>query len=181
MDIPRIDQPGSSPSDGLSRRTVVSASATGLALALLARSISQASAQDATPAAEGGMPAGIAATPLTNIPIPTADVPAGGFTLSIARLTFEVGSESPESTLAYPEIAYVESGTLMCPGGAPRYIIAADGSVREIGEGEFPVNTGEAIYVPPEVLDGGRNDGPDTLSLLIIDLLPMEEMATPSA
>jgi quercetin dioxygenase-like cupin family protein len=177
----RFDNPVSSPSDGISRRTVVGASATGLALALLARSVTQTAAQDATPAAEGGMPEGLAATPLTNIPIPAADVPAGGFTLSIARITFEPGAESPESTLAYPEMAYVESGTLMCPGGATRYIIAADGSVREIGEGEFPVNTGETVYVPPGVLDGGRNDGPDKLSLLIIDLLPKEEMATPSA
>jgi quercetin dioxygenase-like cupin family protein len=127
------------------------------------------------------MPAGVAATPLINIPVPATDVPADGFTLSLARITFEVGAVSPESTLAYPEIAYVESGTLICPGGAPRYIIAADGSVREIGEGEFPVETGEAIYVPANVLDGGRNDRPEQLSLLIIDLLPMEAMATPAA
>jgi mannose-6-phosphate isomerase-like protein (cupin superfamily) len=171
----------SASSDGLSRRTVVGAGTTGLALALLARSISQATAQDATPAAEGGMPAGVAATSLINIPVPATDVPADGFTLSLARLTFEVGAVSPDSTLAYPEIAYVESGTLICPGGAPRFIIAADGSVREIGEGDFPVETGEAIYVPANVLDGGRNDGPEPLSILVIDLLPMEAMATPAA
>ena len=64
-------------SAGVSRRTIVGASATGLALALLARSVSQATAQDATPAA-GGMPAGLAAFPLTNVPYPAADVPAGG-------------------------------------------------------------------------------------------------------
>ena len=181
MNSPRFENLVSSSSDGLSRRTVVGASATGLALALLARSFSQTAAQDATPAAQGGMPEGLTAMPLTNIPIPAADVPAGGFTLSLARLTFEPGTEAPVGTLAYPEIAYVESGTLMCPGGATRYIIAADGSVREIGEGEFPVNTGEAVYVPANVPDGGRNDGPDKLTLLIIDLLPMEEMATPTA
>jgi quercetin dioxygenase-like cupin family protein len=165
----------------LTRRTLLGAGTTGLALALLARTVSQAAAQDATPAAQGGMPEGLAAFPLMNIPVPAEDVPAGGFTLSIARLTFEPGTEAPVGTLAYPEMAYVESGTLMCPGGATRYIIAADGSVREIGEGEFPVNTGETVYVPPGVPDGGRNDGPDKLSLLIIDLLPKEEMATPSA
>jgi hypothetical protein len=181
VNTPRIDTPVSSPSDGLSRRSVVGASATGLALALLARRLSQAAAQDATPEAEGGVPGGIEATTLINIPIPAADVPAGGFTLGLARITFAPGAESPVSTLPFPEIAYVESGTLMCPGGPTRYIIAADGTVREIGEGEFPVNTGEAIYVPTNVLDGGRNDGPGTLSLLIIDLLPTEEMATPSA
>ncbi len=181
MNTSRFDTPSSSPSDGLSRRTVVSAGASGLALALLARSYSRAAAQEGTPAAEGGMPEGVAATGLTNIPIPAADVPEGGFTLSVARLTFEPGAVSPESTLPFPEIAFVESGTLMCPGGAPRYIIAADGSVREIGEGDFPVNTGESIYVPPGVLDGGRNDGTEQVSILIFDLMPTEEMGTPSA
>jgi quercetin dioxygenase-like cupin family protein len=182
VNAPRIDTPASSPSDGLSRRTIVGASATGLALALLARSISQVTAQESTPAAGGGMPEGLSATGLINIPILAADVPAGGFTLSLARVTIAPGAVSPESTLPFAEIAYVESGgTLMCPGGAPRYIIAADGSAREVGEGEFPVETGEAIYVPPGVLDGGRNDGTETLSLLVIDLMPMEEMATPSA
>lgn len=181
MNASRFDDAVVSEPVGLSRRTIVGASATGLALALLAKSLSQASAQDATPAAEGGMPEGVAATPLTNIPIPAADVPAGGFTLGLTRITFEPGAVSPESTLAFPEIAYVEAGTLICPGGAPRFIIAADGSVREVGEEEVTVNTGEAIYVPPNVLDGGRNDGTEQISLLIVDLLPMEEMATPSA
>ena len=181
MNTSRFDTPGSSPSDGLSRRSVVGAGATGLALALLARSMSQATAQEGTPAAEGGMPEGISATGLTNIPILPEDVPEGGFTLSVARLTIEPGAVSPESTLPFPEIAFVESGTLMCPGGAPRYIIAADGSVQEIGEGEFPVETGEAIYVPPGVLDGARNDGTEPVSLLIFDLMPTEEMGTPSA
>jgi quercetin dioxygenase-like cupin family protein len=160
---------------------VVSAGATGLALALLARSISQAAAQDATPAAEGGMPEGLAATPLTNIPIPAADVPAGGFTLSITRVTLEPGTVAPETTYTFPELAYVESGTLTCPGEAPRYVIHADGSVEEVGAGDITVNTGETIYVPPGVLDGARNDGTEQLSALVIDLLPMEEMATPSA
>jgi quercetin dioxygenase-like cupin family protein len=178
-----VHTPVETPADAgnLSRRTIIGASATGLALALLARSVSQAAAQEGTPAAEGGMPEGVAATGLTNIPIPAADVPAGGFTLGVARITFEPGANSPESTLPFPEIAYVESGTLTCPGGAPRFIIAADGSVREIGEGEFPVETGESIYVPPGVLDGGRNDGTEAMSILIFDLIPMEEMATPAA
>jgi quercetin dioxygenase-like cupin family protein len=181
VNTPRIDNLVSSPSDGLSRRSVVGAGATGLALALLARTISQATAQDATPPAEGGMPEGLAFTALTNIPIPAADVPAGGFTLSIARITFEPGTTAPETTYTYPEMAYVESGTMMCPGEAPRYLIHADGSVEEVGAGDITVNTGESIYVPPGVLDGARNDGTEQLSVLVIDLLPMEDMATPSA
>jgi hypothetical protein len=94
---PRIEHPGSSPSDGLSRRAVVGASATGLALALLARSVNQSAAQDATPAAEGGAPEGLAVIGESSIPIPAADIPAGGFTVYILRLTVEPGSSAPAS------------------------------------------------------------------------------------
>jgi quercetin dioxygenase-like cupin family protein len=178
-----IPTPVETPDDAgnLSRRTMIGASATGLALALLARSISQTSAQEGTPAAEGGMPEGLAITPMTNLPIPAADVPAGGFTVSVYRITLEPGAEAPVSSAAYPTSGYVESGTLTCPGGAPRFIIAADGSVREVGDEDVIVNTGEAIYIPPDVPDGARNDGTDLVSILAVDLIPMEGMATPSA
>ena len=163
-----------------SRRVVLGASATGLALALLARSVSQAAAQEATPAAEGGMPAGVAATPLISAPIPAADVPSGGFTMSITRVTFEPGSISPVSANAQARLAYVESGTLICPGEAPRFLIAADGTVQEYGAEDMIINTGEAIYIPPNVPDGARNDGAELLSVLLVDLVPMEGMATPA-
>jgi quercetin dioxygenase-like cupin family protein len=181
VNTPRIDDPVSSQSDGVSRRTVVGAGATGLALALLARSFSQAAAQEATPAAEGGMPPGVAATPLINAPIPAADVPSGGFTMSIARVTFEPGSSTPVSAADRARVAYVESGTLICPGEAPRFVIAADGTVTEYGAEDITINTGEAIYIPPNVPDGARNDGTELLSVLLVDLVPTEEMATPSA
>jgi hypothetical protein len=167
-----------------SRRLILGASATGLALAVLARSLSQATAQEASPAAEaspsaGGLPPGLGITPLINIPIAEADVPAGGFTLSLWRLTLEPGSDVPASSVQYPEMAFVESGTLICPGARPRYLIHADGSAGEVGDEDVIVNTGEALYVPPNVLDGARNDGSEKLSALIVDLLPMEGMATP--
>lgn len=177
-----IHAPVEAPADGdiLSRRTVLGASATGLALALLARAFSQAAAQEGTPAAEGGMPEGLSVTPMTNVPFPAADVPTGGFTMNVFRVTFEPGAESPVSSNPYPRNAYVESGTLICPGGAPRFVIAADGSVQEVGDEDVTVNTGESIYVPPNVLDGARNEGTELLSVLIIDLVPTEEMATPT-
>jgi mannose-6-phosphate isomerase-like protein (cupin superfamily) len=53
--------------------------------------------------------------------------------------------------------------------------------VADVGAGDITVNTGESIYVPPGVLAGARNDGTEQLSVLVIDLLPMEDMATPSA
>jgi len=181
VNTPRIDPAVSSELDGLTRRTVVGASATGLALALLARSFSQAAAQDATPAAGGGLPEGMAIIGSSNIPIPAADIPAGGFTLSIARLTLEPGKTIPASSVPHAGLDHVETGTLICPGGAPRFLVAADGSVREVGDEDVTVNLGESIYIPPNVADGARNEGTDLLTILHIEFIPTAEMATPSA
>jgi len=181
VNIPRIDPAVSSEPDGLTRRTVVGASATGLALALLARSFSQAAAQDATPAAGGGMPEGLGVIGTSNIPIPAADIPAGGFTVSILRLTLEPGATAPASSVPHAGLDHVETGTLTCPGGAPRFLVAADGSVREVGDEDVTVNLGESIYIPPNVADGARNDGTDLLTILHIEFIPTAEMATPSA
>jgi quercetin dioxygenase-like cupin family protein len=181
VNTPRIDPLVSAASDGLSRRTVVGASAIGVALALLARSVSQAAAQEATPAPEGGLPPGVGIASLIDIPIRLEDVPSGPFKVSLYHLTLEPGAVIPQSSFPYPNTVYVESGTLICPGQGPRYIISADGSVREVGDEDAVINTGEAIYHPPDVIDGAENRGTDVVSLLAVDLVPMEEMATPSA
>ena len=182
MNTPRTESFVSAPSDGLSRRTVVGASATGLALALLARSLSQTAAQEATPAAEGGTPEGLTVLGESSIPIPAADIPPGGFTVYILRLAVEPGGSAPASSVPHPSLDHVETGTLICPGGAPRYVIAADGSVREVGDEDVTVNLGESIYIPPNVPDGARNDGTDLLTILHIEFVPTEGgMATPSA
>ena len=180
MNAPRIDPAVSLEPGGLTRRTMVGAGATGLALALLARTMSRAAAQDATPA-EGGMPEGFAVIGASDIPIPAADMPAGGFTLSIVRFTLEPGKTVPASSVSHPGVDHVETGTLICPGGAPRFLVSADGSVREVGDGDVTVNLGESIYVPANVPDGARNEGTDLLTVLHIELIPAAEMATPSA
>ncbi len=97
-------------SAGLSRREVVGSAATGLALALFARAYSQAAAQEATPAAEGGLPPGMAVIPVINVPIPAADVPAGGFTLSIYRFTLEPKAVIPNSTFPFPASRMLSPG-----------------------------------------------------------------------
>jgi hypothetical protein len=181
VNSPRIDPPVSSEQDGLTRRTMVGAGATGLALALLARSMSRAAAQDATPAAEGGMPEGFAVIGASDIPIPAADIPAGGITLSLFRFTLEPGESLPASSVPHPGIDHVETGTLICPGGAPRFLVTADGSMREVGDEDVTVNLGESIYVPANVPDGARNEGTDLLTVLHIELIPAAEMATPTA
>ncbi|MCD6057784.1 MAG: Cupin domain [Thermomicrobiales bacterium] len=182
MNTPRIDTPVSSPTDGLSRRIVVGASASGLALALLARSFSQTNAQDATPAAEGGEPDDIVVVASSTVPVPVADVPAEGFSVGITRLTLEPGGSSPASSVPHAAIDHVETGTLICPGGAPRFLFATDGSMQEVGDGDITVSVGESLYIPPNVPDGARNEGTDLLTVLRIELIPLEGgMATPSA
>lgn len=174
MKTPPCDGRRVSDCDGVSRRAVMGAGAAGLALAMLVRNLSVKAAQDATPEAEGGMPGGVEAFPLIDIPVPEADVPAGGFKLSYYRVTLEPGAVVPNSTLPYPSSLYVESGVLICPGAAPRFLIRADGSVEEVGDEDVTVNTGDGLYVPPNVLDGGRNDGTDKVSILLVDLIPLE-------
>jgi hypothetical protein len=179
MDTRRSDDSGPVRSDGVSRREVLlGIGAGGLTIALFARGIEAVAAQEATPSA-GGLPPGVALTPLINIPVP--DVPTGPFTLSLTRLTLEAGASIPESTVPFPEIAYVESGTLMCPGGDGRWVYAPDGTVTASGAGDYPVPAGSAIYVAPNALDGGRNDGTEQVVALVIDFIPAEDMGTPSA
>ena len=178
----KVSSPVSPEPAALSRRTMVGAGATGLALALLARSQSQAAAQEASPAAEGGMPEGLAVLTAGKVPVPAADVPAGGVTVGITRLAIEPGASAPVATLDHAVIDHVESGVLICPGGAPRFLYAADGSVREVGDEDVTLNVGDSIYIPPNVADGGRNEGTELLTVLRVELMPMEAgMATPSA
>jgi quercetin dioxygenase-like cupin family protein len=182
MDSLHVPTETPSATAGHSRRAVLSASATGFAFALLARSIDRVAAQEATPAAESGEPEELVVLASSTVPIPVADIPANGFAVGITRLTVEPGGSAPASSVPHASIDHVETGTLICPGGAPRYVFALDGSMREVGDGDVTVNLGESIYIPPNVPDGARNDGTDLLTILRIELVPLEgDMATPSA
>jgi quercetin dioxygenase-like cupin family protein len=183
MDTRRSDDSAPVRSDGVSRREVVlGLGASGLAAVALAKGLASARAQEATPAPEGGLPPGVGIAPVIDIPIRPEDVPAGPFKVSVYHLTMEPGAVIPQSSFPYPNTVYVESGTLVCPGFGPRFIIGADGSVREVGDEDATVNTGEAIYHPPDVVDGAENRGTVPVSLLAVDLVPGEAtMATPSA
>lgn len=168
------------PSVTLSRRQAVLQVGIGsVALALVSHGFRVAQAQEATPPA--GLPPGVSVTPLISVPIPATDVPAGPITVSLTRVTLEPGASIPESSAAYPEIAYTESGTLTCPGGDGRWVYGPDGTVTASGAGDLTVPTGSAIYVQPNALDGARNDGTEMVSVLVVDLIPAKEMATPVA
>jgi quercetin dioxygenase-like cupin family protein len=126
------------------------------------------------------LPSGVTIAPIVDIPIRPEDVPASPFAVSVYRLALEPGAVIPQSSFPYPNTVYVESGTLVCPGFGPRYVIGADGSVTEYGDEDVTVNTGEAIYHPPDVVDGAENRGTEPVALLAVDLVPTEA-ATPPA
>ncbi|HEY7032982.1 MAG TPA: hypothetical protein VH482_16675 [Thermomicrobiales bacterium] len=179
MDTHLSPHPAPARSDGVSRREVLlGIGVSGLGIALFARGIEAASAQDATPAANG-LPPGVGLTPLITIPI--RDMPTAPFSLSLTRLTLEPGASVPNSSVPFPEIAFTESGTLTCPGGDGRWVYAPDGTVTASGPGDHPVPAGSAIYTAPNALDGARNDGTEPVSALVIDLVPAEGAATPTA
>lgn len=162
----------------VSRRLVLRLGAGGLAAALMAQGLKTVVAQEATPPSEGGMPPGVGIIP--GVTVPVNDMPVGGVDVAVYRVTLEAGASSPEGTYPYPSIGIVEQGTLICPGGAPRFVVTADGTVREEGAGDITVNKGEAIYVPTNVSDGARNDGTEQLVILLIEFLPASGMATPT-
>jgi hypothetical protein len=166
-------------SAGVTRRTIVGASATGLALALFARAYSQAAAQDATPEAEGGMPEGMSISPVLEGAV-IDDMPPAPVGITIFRMTLEPGAVTPVSTFAFPSLGYSESGTTTCPGEEGRVVFGADGTVQASGAGDLPVPTGSSIYTPANVGDGARNDGTEPTTMLMIQFIPAEEMATPT-
>ncbi len=179
MNTPRFDDAGLPESAGLSRRMVMGAGVTGLALAVLARSSSQVSAQDATPATEGGLPPGIGVQPLISVPLD--QIPDHPVMLELIQLTLEPGANSPATSAhGVLEVMFVQEGTVTCPGGEGRVVYAPDGTVTASGEGDLPVPAGSALVVPPDAIDGARNDGTARASALLIHFPPMEEAATPT-
>jgi len=180
MNTPQSDDPVSPDLVGVSRRTVVSASATALALALLARTYSQAAAQDATPEAEAGMPEGMSISPVLEAAV-IADMPPAPVSLTIFRMTLEPGAVTPISTFAFPSLGYTESGTTTCPGEEGRVVFGPDGAVQASGAGDLPVPTGSSIYTPANVGDGARNDGTEPTTMLMIQFMPAGEMGTPTS
>ena len=161
-----------------SRRTVLGTSATGLALALLARAYSQAAAQEASPAA-GGMPPGLGFTMLSSVTLD--DAPPAPVVLNLWRATMEPGASVPISSFPYPSVFYVEAGPVVCPGSGPRFLISKDGTVRDVGDETVTVQPGESFYIPANVPDGARNDGTELHVSLGVDLIPAEGMATPTS
>jgi quercetin dioxygenase-like cupin family protein len=160
----------------LSRREVLlRVGAGGLAAALGAKRITGAAAQEATPAANEL----VEVEPLAAIPL--EQLPPGPVTLELTRITLLPGFSSPPDAHGVLEIAHVESGTMICPGGEGRTVYGPDGTVTASGAGDLPVPAGSTIVVPPDAPDGARNEGTEPVPVLFIHIGPREEEATPAA
>ena len=183
METQRADDPRSVETDGLSRREVIlRVGAGGLAVGLLAPGITAAAAQEATPAMGDATPAAnelVVAEPLAAIPLD--QLPAGPVTFELTRITLLPGFSSPPDAHGVLEIAYVESGTMICPGGEGRTVYGPDGSVTASGAGDLPVPAGSTIVVPPNSPDGAYNEEAEPASVLFIHFTPAEGEATPEA
>ena len=125
------------------------------------------------------MPEGVTIVP--GVAVNVWDMPPAPVAVAVYRITIEPSGVAPVSTFPFPTIVVVEQGTLICPGGSPRFVIAPDGTTTEYGDEYITINVGEAIYVPANVPDGARNDGAEQISLLAIDLMPGEDVGTPTA
>jgi mannose-6-phosphate isomerase-like protein (cupin superfamily) len=168
----------------LSRRNIVGAGATSLALALLARSVNQAAAQAATPEAQGGVPPGVNITPLITA-APIDELPAAPAELHVTRLTIAPGVYFPPAPTPGPETVLVESGVLTCRCGAPGMpcsVLRGDSGQREEQpiDQDFDLNPGDVLLQPANVPDAAGNNGTEPLVLLVVDIFPGAEAATPT-
>ena len=176
-------------SSGLSRRRMVLHIGTGaVSAALLANNPAAVAAQDATPAAgecvatapplEDGI--GFAQLLVGGI---VHDMPAGPIEVRISRLAMAPGTTIEASAVPYPALMYMETGTTACPGGPGRIGYAPDGTVIEetTGEGIQYTPAGATQYIPANVPDGAGNEGPGLMSSIIIEFVPVEQGATPTA
>ena len=183
MDTQHSHDPRSVDSDGLSRREVLlRVGAGGLAVALLAPGIKASAAQEATPATGEGTPAAnelVELEPLAAIPL--EQLPPGPVTLELTRITLLPGFSSPPDAHGVLEIAYVESGTMICPGGEGRTVYGPDGTVTASGAGDLPVPAGSTIVVPPNAPDGAYNNGTEPAVVLFVHIGEPEAEATPAA
>jgi hypothetical protein len=160
----------------------------GGAIVLAARAPEPAGAQEAPPAAGEC----VATAPPLEDGIGSAqllvggvvrDMPAGPVEVRISRLAMAPGTTIEASTVPYPALMYMETGTTACPGGPGRIGYGPDGKIIEetTGEGIQYTPAGSTQYIPANVPDGAGNEGPGLMSSIIIEFVPVEQGAPPTS
>jgi hypothetical protein len=188
MDVIELTEMQGNESQQVNRRTAIRRFVMGgAAAALLAPG--HAAAQDATPAAGQCVAtappldeSGIAFVPLLVGGI-VRDMPPGPVEVRISRLAMAPGTVIPATAVPYPALMYIETGTTACPGAPGRVVYAPDGSVVEESteEGVQYTPAGSTQYIPANIPDGAGNEGTSLMSSIILEFVPVEEPATPTA
>jgi quercetin dioxygenase-like cupin family protein len=141
-------------------------------------------AQDASPAAEGGPPAGLTDEILA-VGMAT-EFPATPAVMLMERITIAPGAEIPgdeaDTTLSF---FLMESGSLQMTTSEPLTVIRAKAlatalqtpgtmpEVEEIAAGAaFTLEEGDSVLIPPGVGGSLRNDGPEPVVLLATQIIP---------
>jgi hypothetical protein len=175
---------------GLSRRRMVLHIGTGaVSAALLANNPAAVAAQETTPTAgqcvatappaQDGI--GLASLLVGGI---VHDMPAGPVEVRITRFTLEPGASVPPATGPNPTLMYIETGESTCPGNPGKLMYAADGTVMYKTTGEAASHvcpTGTTWYIPGGIEDAALNEGTELMSSLLIEFVPVEQGATPTA
>jgi hypothetical protein len=175
---------------GLSRRRMVLHIGTGaVSAALLANNPAAVAAQETTPTAgqcvatapplEDGI--GFAQLLVGGI---VHDMPPGPVEVRISRLAMAPGTTIEAAAAPYPALMYMETGTTACPGGPGKIMYGADGTVMYETTGEAASHvcpTGTTWYIPGGIEDAALNEGTELMSSLLIEFVPVEQGATPTA
>lgn len=156
----------------------------GVSLALGAAS--GAVAQDASPEAEGGPPAGLTDEILA-VGMAT-ELPASPAIMLMQHVTIAPGADIPGDA-ADPTLSLflVESGSLQMSTSARLMVIRADAlaaalqapgampEMEEIAAGSaFTLEKGDSVLIPPGIGGGLRNDGTEPAVLLATQIFPAE-------
>ena len=104
--------------------------------------------------------------------------------MRIARLTLDPGASVPPAALPYPALMYIETGESTCPGNPGKIMYGADGAVLHETTGEAVSHVcpaGTTWYIPGGIEDAAANEGVELMSSLLIEFVPVETGATPTA
>ena len=125
---------------------------------------------------------GIASVPLLVGGI-VRDMPEGPIEVRISRLAMAPGTVIDAAVVPYPALMYIETGTTACPGAPGRIVYAPDGTMVEesMTAGVQYTPAGSTQYIPANIPDGAGNEGTGLMSSIVIEFVPVEQAATPTA
>jgi quercetin dioxygenase-like cupin family protein len=153
-------------------------------VSLMVGAAAGAAAQDASPAAAGGPPAGLSDEILAAGMV--TELPATPAIMLMQRVTIAPGAEIPgdeaDTTLSF---FLMKSGSLQMTTSAPLSVIRAEAlatalqtpgtlpEMEEIAAGTaFTLEAGDSVLIPPGVGGSLRNDGEEPAVILATQILP---------